>query len=221
MLKLHGYDRSPFSWKTRIVLEEKKVPYEMVAPPENKNEDSKFGRLNPFRLTPVLQLEDGKTVYESTVIDEYLEEVYPKPPMLPKDPYERARVRMLEDSTDLYLYRTLSDLRSAEFNYEAPYLIRKKKADVDHKLSEESRTKMHEHLSRLEKELEGRTWFGGDIFSVADAALAAPLTGTLTLIGFLPSDKYRDLSAWCRRIKERPSYIAAAPKQPVTLKDAS
>jgi glutathione S-transferase len=66
-----------------------------------------FARLNPFRLTPILQLEDGRTICESTAINEYLEETHPNPPMLPKDPYERARIRMLEDSTDLYLYRAL------------------------------------------------------------------------------------------------------------------
>src|SRR5437867_10660324 len=58
MLELHDFDRSPFGWKTRIVLGEKKVPYEMFVP-ENKAESATFGKLNPFRLTPVLELEDG------------------------------------------------------------------------------------------------------------------------------------------------------------------
>ena len=71
MLKLYNFERSPFGWKVRIVLAEKKVQYEAIAP-ENKNEDPAFARLNPFRLTPVLQLEDGRTLYESTVINEYL-----------------------------------------------------------------------------------------------------------------------------------------------------
>src|SRR5213593_4751146 len=101
MLKLHNFDRSPFCWKTRLVLAEKKVPFEAVVP-KNKAEDPEFARLNPFRMTPVLELEDGRTVYESTVINEYLEEVHPHPAMLPRDPYQRARVRMIEDTTDQY-----------------------------------------------------------------------------------------------------------------------
>src|SRR5438128_2121726 len=120
MLKLHNFDRSPFGWKVRIVLAEKKVPYETVIP-ENKGEDPAFARLNPFRLTPVLQLEDGRTIWESTVVNEYLEEAYPTPAMLPKDPYERARVRMIEDSTDQYFYSALRGFTMSQFEWAPPH----------------------------------------------------------------------------------------------------
>jgi glutathione S-transferase len=90
MLKLWHLDRSPFGWKVRMVLAEKAVPYQLVIP-DNKSEDPAFAKLNPLRLTPVLELPDGRTIYESTVINEYLEETYPDPPMLPKEPWERAR----------------------------------------------------------------------------------------------------------------------------------
>src|SRR2546427_723065 len=155
MLKLYAFDRSPFGWKVRVALAEKKVPYEMIVP-ENKNEDPAFARLNPFRKTPVLALEDGRTIYESTVINEYLEETQPQPPMLPKEPYERARVRMLEDTFDQYFYPAIRDLTNSQFDYEPPVLHRKKADKVDHKLLEESRIKVHEHLQRLEGELKGR-----------------------------------------------------------------
>ncbi|MCI0568280.1 MAG: glutathione S-transferase family protein [Acidobacteria bacterium] len=217
MLKLHNFDRSPFGWKTRIVLAEKKVPHEVIVP-ENKSESAAFAKLNPFRLTPVLELEDGRTIYESTVVNEYLEEAYPTPVMLPEDPYERARVRMLEDTTDQYLMQTLRDFRGSQYEYAPPFLIPKKADQVDHKLLEESKKKVHEHLARLEKELTGRTWFGGETFSLADAALVAPLTGSLSLMGVLPDPKYPNLAAWSRRVAERPSVIASAPKEPMRIK---
>ena len=66
MIKLYYLDRSPFSWKVRIVLAEKNVPYDATVP-EKKNEDPAFARLNPFLLTPVLQLEDGKTLIGNRV----------------------------------------------------------------------------------------------------------------------------------------------------------
>ena len=217
MLKLHNFDRSPFGWKVRMVLAEKHVPYRTEVP-ENKSESPAFGKLNPFRLTPVLELEDGRTVFESTVINEYLEEAYPNPAMLPRDPYERARLRMLEDTTDQYFNQALRDFRTAQYEYAPPFLIPKKAEQVDHKLVEESKKKIHEHLSRLEKEITGRTWFGGEVFSLADVALAAPLTGSLPLVGLLPDPKYPNLAAWSRRMVERPSYIASAPKEPMKIK---
>jgi glutathione S-transferase len=219
MLKLYAFDRSPFGWKVRVVLAEKNVPYEMIAP-ENKNEDPAFARLNPFRKTPVLLLEDGRTIYESTIVNEYLEEVHPNPPMLPKDPYDRARVRILEDTFDQYLYPVIRDFVNSQFDYQPPVLLRRKADKVDHKLLEESRIKVHEHLTRLEGELKGRTWFGGEIFSLADAALIPSLTGNLKLLGVLPDAKYPMLGDWIGRVMKRPSYKASMPKVMPTIKEA-
>jgi glutathione S-transferase len=219
MLKLHHFDRSPFGWKVRMVLAEKKVRYEVVVP-ENKAESPAFAKLNPFRMTPVLELENGRTIYESTIVNEYLEEVHPTPAMLPKDPWERARVRMLEDTTDQYLYPAIRDLRTAQFEYAPPFLIRKKPAQVDHKLLEEAKVKVHEHLARLERELSGRTWFGGEILSLADAALAPPLAASLPLLAILPDPRYPGIAAWTRRISERPSFRESAPKEPLRIKES-
>jgi glutathione S-transferase len=218
MLKLHHLDRSPFGWKVRMVLEEKKVPYELVVP-ENKSENPAFLKLNPYRLTPVLELDSGATIYESTVINEYLEEAYPQPAMLPKDLYERARIRMIEDTTDQYLYMANREFRSAQFEYAPPFLVRKKADEVDHKLLEASRVKIHEHLARLESELAGRSWFGGTMFSLADVALAPPLTASLKLLGVLPDKRYPLIAAWSARVVERSSYIASAPKEPLRIRD--
>ena len=218
MLKLFHLDRSPYAWKVRLVLAEKGIPYEALIP-ENKSEDPAFARLNPFRLTPVLQLPDGRAIYESTVINEYLEEVYPDPPMLPKDPYERARVRILEDTFDQYLYPALRDFINSQFEYNPPLLIRKQADKVDHTLLEEARIKVHEHLHRLEAELKGRTWFGGELFSVADAALVHPLTMSLKVLGVLPDAKYKNLGDWTARVTARPCYKASAPKEPTRIKE--
>ena len=218
MLKLYAFDRSPFGWKVRVALAEKNVPYEMIVP-ENKNEDPAFAKLNPFRKTPVLVLEDGRTVYESTVINEYLEEVHPKPAMLPKDPVERARVRMIEDTFDQYFYPAQRDFTNAQFDYQPPLLIRKKADKVDHKLLEESRMKLHEQLQRFEQELKGRAWLGGEIFSLADAAVVPSFTMSLKVLGILPDPKYPKIGDWITRAMARPSYKQSAPKEPVKIKE--
>jgi glutathione S-transferase len=218
MLKLHHFDRSPFSWKVRMVLVEKNVPYELVVP-ENKAESAEFARLNPFRLTPVLELPDGRTIYESTIVNEYLEEVHPSPAMLPKDPVARAHVRILEDTADQYLYSAVGNLRKALYEYAPPFLHPKKPGEIDEKQVAEARARVHEVLGIFERAIQGKTWFGGDMLSLADAALVSAVTGTLPLIGVLPDAKYPGLAAWAARIKERPSYRTSAPKQPLTIRE--
>lgn len=218
MVKLHHLDRSPFGWKVRIVLAEKNVPHTLVVP-DNKSEDPAFFKLNPFRLTPVLELDGGRAIYESTVINEYLEEAYPEPAMLPTDLVERARVRMLEDTTDQYLYAALRDFRIAQFEYAAPFLIRKPADEIDPKKVETAREKIHEHLARLEGELTGRMFFGGAMFSLADAGLVPPLTGSLTLLGVLPDARYPQIAAWASRVAARTSCASTGPKVPLRIRD--
>jgi glutathione S-transferase len=218
MVKLWHLDRSPFGWKVRMVLAEKAVPHQVVIP-DNKSEDPAFAKMNPLRLTPVLELSDGRTIYESTVINEYLEETYPDPPMLPKDPWERARVRMIEDTADQYLYAAARELRNARFEYAPPFLVKKRADAIDHKALEAARVKLHEHLTRLESELAGRTYFGGAMFSLADATLAPLLTAGLRLLDVLPDARYPLIAAWSARIVERGSYIASAPKEPLRIRE--
>ena len=217
MLRLWHLDRSPFGWKVRMVLAEKKVPHEVLVP-ENKSESAAFGALNPYRLTPVLEVGPGRALYESTVICEYLEDAYPDPPLLPKDPWERARVRLLEDVTDQYLYPAIREYRTALYSYEPPFLVPKPEGSVDRAGADAALAKVREHLARLERELEGRTWFGGSAFSLADVALAAPLTSALKLMGVLPDSSYSRLGGWTERITARPSYVSSAPKEPLRIK---
>src|SRR5258706_556612 len=138
---------------------------------------------------------------------------------LPKDLFERARVRMIEDTYDQSVQPVIRDLINAQFDYQPPLLIRRKAEQVDHKLLEESRGKLHQQLQRLEAELRGKPWFGGDLFSLADAAHVPALTGTLRIIGVLPDPKYPALGEWIARAIARPAYKAAAPKEPMRIKE--
>ena len=217
MLKLYHFDRSPFGWKARLVLAEKNVPFEGIVP-ENKAEDPEFAKLNPWKLTPVLVLEDGRALFESTIICEYLDEKYPDPPMLPKDPVERARVRLIEDTTDQYLYPAVRGVRSALYDWVPPHLVKKPESDVDQAALTTARATLATHLGWLEGQLGKGPWFGGATFSLADAALAPVLASGLTLLGVLPDAAYPGLSSYVGRVKERPSYVASSPAVPLTIK---
>lgn len=96
MLKLYNFHASSTSYRTRIVLHCKNAPYEYVSVRLDKGEHlgASYGEINPMRGVPTL--DTGETrLYQSSAIIEYLEEVYPDPPLLPKDSPGRARVRAI------------------------------------------------------------------------------------------------------------------------------
>jgi len=95
-MKLYSYFRSSAAYRLRIALNLKSLDYEQVPVSLLKAEQlsEQFKRKNPQGLVPVL--EDGQLLLtQSLAICEYLDEVYPKPPLLPAAPVERARVRAL------------------------------------------------------------------------------------------------------------------------------
>jgi maleylpyruvate isomerase len=94
-MKLSNYFRSSASFRVRIALNLKGLPYEYLALHIRKEEDKKrLHALNPQTLVPVLQ-DGAHRLTQSLAIMEYLEETHPNPPLLPKDPVARAHVRAL------------------------------------------------------------------------------------------------------------------------------
>src|SRR2546427_6748005 len=101
MLKLYDYPDCPFCQKVRGVLAEKDLEYEKIFVDLRRQEQQtpEFLRLNPYGKGPVLVDED-EVIYDSTIINEYLEDEYPLPHLLPEDSQGRARARVLEDYCD-------------------------------------------------------------------------------------------------------------------------
>ena len=93
-ITLYDAPRCPFCARTRIVLAEKGVPHESVTVDLGARPAWLLEHNPPDGRVPVLD-EDGWILPESAVIDEYLEERYPDPPLLPADPGERAAARLL------------------------------------------------------------------------------------------------------------------------------
>jgi maleylpyruvate isomerase len=93
-MKLHGYFRSSASYRVRIALNLKGLGAEHLAHHLRKGEqrDPAYLALNPQGLVPTLQ-DDGAVLTQSLAIVEWLDETHPEPPLLPKDPLRRAKVR--------------------------------------------------------------------------------------------------------------------------------
>jgi glutathione S-transferase len=100
-IRIIGSFLSPYVRKVLVVLEMKKVAYE-IDPIVPFFGDDEFSRLSPLRRIPVL-IDESVTLCDSTVICEYLEEAHPTPALLPTRPADRARARWLEEYADTRL----------------------------------------------------------------------------------------------------------------------
>jgi maleylacetoacetate isomerase len=113
-MKLYSYFRSSAAFRVRIALNLKKLDYETAAIHLRRNDQSgpAYRGVNPQGLVPALD-ERGQTLIQSLAIIEYLDEVYPEPPLLPKDPPGRARVRALAQivACDIHPINNLRVLR--------------------------------------------------------------------------------------------------------------
>ena len=94
-MRLHGFFRSGASYRVRIALGMKGIPFEQTSYMLRRGDQKQasYVAINPQGLVPTLELDDGTVMTQSIAILEWLEETHPQPAMLPKDPMERARVR--------------------------------------------------------------------------------------------------------------------------------
>jgi len=102
MLKLCGFHISNYHNKVRIALLEKGIAFEEDAGCKPSQSEDWLAR-SPMGKVPIIELDGGRRLAESEVICEYLEEVYPQKPLLPKDPYERGKVRELITFIELHV----------------------------------------------------------------------------------------------------------------------
>jgi maleylpyruvate isomerase len=101
-LRLYSYFRSGSSWRVRIALNLKGIEYSIVPIHLVKGQQNtpEFRAVSPQGMVPALLVEEGgvsHTLTQSMAIIEYLEETHPSPPLLPADPFGRARVRQLSE----------------------------------------------------------------------------------------------------------------------------
>lgn len=197
-IKLYDYVTSPNCQRVIVVMEEKKLSYEKIPVDLKKMEQKKpdFLKLNPYGKVPVII--DGSTVlYESLIINEYLNEKYPEPPLLPKDSGRRGKVRILIDYGMNHLDPPYQKIRKE---------MMKDEKERDQQLIEDSRKELRHLLGRLEREIGDQEYLAGE-FSLLDAALI-PRFMRLAGMGVLPDPSLPKITRWVERMKQRPSVKA-------------
>jgi glutathione S-transferase len=201
MIKLYTFPPSTNSRKVRIALLEKGLEFERVNIDLSKREQKspEYLKIHPFGQIPALD-DEGFIIYDSTVINEYLEDEYPYPSLMPNDSEGRARARLLED------------LRDTHFN---PYFVhiiyemRKPESERDSQRIDNAKAEIIKCFDRIEAELEGKEYLAGP-FSLADVAFMSNLD-LLDRFGIpVAADKYKNTAGWIARLKARPSFTASA-----------
>jgi len=199
-VKLYTHALSPYSAKVRIALDEKGLAFEEIALPVGragiKSKPAEFLAANPRAQVPTL-LDGDLTLYDSTVIVEYLDEKHPEPRLFPTDPNERARTRLAEDDGDHLMTGAVAVLINETFRKPDP-------ATRDTKRIEDAAAQIQSAFDRLDYQLDGRDHLVG-AFSIADPAWFMPVW-IASILGVPPSDeRHPCIKAWLARMNARPS----------------
>lgn len=207
MRVLYHLPLSPFSRKVRLVLAEKRLPFELQVEKVWERREG-YLELNPANTVPTLVEENGLVIPDSGVICEYLEETYPEPSLLGADPAERIETRRLVAWFDgKFAQEVTRNLLGEKFmkrllgrgNPDAGAL-RAGYANLRHQL---------EYIGWL---AETRRWLSGDTLSLADFTVAAHLSALdfASDVDWTVSAAARD---WYARMKSRPSFRAVLADQ--------
>jgi glutathione S-transferase len=141
---------------------------------------------------------NGTSLYESNIVNEYLDEVYDSPKLMPENPEERASVRSWMAFADDYFFPSVYRVRMG---------LQRGYSDDE---IQEAREKLDDALSRLEHQLESRQYLLGE-YTLADIAHAGNFhrLRVLAKSGEVSSEKYPKVMVWIERVESRESYEAS------------
>lgn len=160
-MKLYGVDWSPYFARVAIVIAAKGLAIETAPPPGGSATSDAFRKLSPLGKMPLLDIEDGTCLPESTVIMEYLEDRFPEPSLQPATAYDRARAQLIGRCADLYLAPSL-----------LPFFRQLFAGTRDEAENPGRLVALQKSLADIEHYVDGGPYLIGDRLSLADAALA-------------------------------------------------
>lgn len=189
MMTLYSGSTCPFSQRCRIVLFEKGMDFQVIdVDMHNKPED--LAVLNPYNKVPAL-VERDLVLYEANIINEYIDERFPHPQLMPADPVMRARSRLLLHGFEKELYSQVEILEKGA-----------------QKASEKARATLKENLTQLASMLGGQKYMMGEEFSMLDVAIA-PLLWRLEHYGLVLPKSAAPLLKYAERLFMRPAFQEA------------
>ncbi len=207
---LFEHPLSPYAQKCKIALREKWLPFELRLPDglgSGSGLTAEFTGASPRGEVPALTDGDVR-IFDSTVILEYLEEKWPQPNLLARDPAHRARERMIEDVMDTHYEAINWGLIELRYMGRAP-------GELGARLKAKAATQIAGWQRWLESELGQAEWFGGERFGRADLSVI-PYLNCSAAFGFAPAAN-SPLEAWMARVNARPSVAQTAAEATASM----
>jgi glutathione S-transferase len=221
--------------KARLTLEEKQLPWEseLLDLQRGDQHQPPYLKLNPNAVVPTL-VHDGRVLVESTLIIEYLDEAFPQTPLMPAEPYARARARLFMKRIDDHLHAATSTVTfaaafRAHFLKLSPDQLQARLERIpDPAYRERQRLSIEQGLDaphvtpalrqfdryfqQMEEALQAGAYLAGGVYSLADAA-ATPYVNRAGILGMqaLWSRRPR-LQAWLEGVMQRPNFVRAVSK---------
>lgn len=200
-MRLHASPTSPFARKVRVVLAEKRIDFELIL--DNPwSEDTKIPQYNPLGKVPVLELDDGSTLYDSGVIVDYLDTITPVGRLIPEMTRQRVAVKRWEALGD--------GVCEAASNI---FLERKRpKQQQSPDWIHRQYVKVRAGLKSLSQDLGEKNYCTGDAYNLADIATGCAL---FYLDFRFPDIQWREdypnLTRLAEKLGKRPSFADTVP----------
>ena len=189
MMTLYSGTTDPYSHRCRFVLFEKGMDFQVIdVDVFNKPED--LAVMNPYNRVPVL-VERDLILYEANIINEYIDERFPHPQLMPPDPVMRARARLFLHRFEQELFCHIEGLESGVA-----------------KSIEKARLAVRENLIQISPVFTKQKYMLGDEFSMLDVAIA-PLLWRLDHYGIQLDKEAAPLMKYAERLFSRPAYSEA------------
>lgn len=189
MMILYSGTACPFSHRCRIVLFEKGMDFE-IKDVDLQEKPEEIAVMNPYNQVPIL-VERDLTLYESNIINEYIDERFPHPQLMPADPVMRARTRLFLFNIERDLFSHLPDI-----------------VNGSGKVAEKARAVVRDNLTQIAPIFAKQKYMLGEDYSMLDVAVA-PLLWRLDHYGIVLPKQAAPLLKYSERIFSRPAFIAA------------
>jgi len=207
-MKLYDFPLSPSPRRARVFAAEKGIEVEKINVNIREREQfaDSFRRISPNCTVPVLELDDGTLLYDSFAIWRYFEEIRPEPPLMGRDPLEKALVEQWLRRIELDGYQAVVEaLRNSAERFKDRAVPSATPFAQIPELAERGLKRIGLFFQVLDERLRGSAYVAGPDFTAADIHAMITVDFAAAAVQQTPPDDLTALKAWHEKVSARPS----------------